>query len=122
MLSSRGAIDGQSQQPNASARSLDATVLDWIPASGSAEARRFPELGKPRLPDGTRARAGSRSPGLGRGSTPRHFAGLRFGGPGADLQFYLDLVVMPLLLRALFGERLTSFRTEIGARVASANG
>ena len=97
-------------------------MLDWIPASGSAEARRFPNWA-------------SRVYRMARERGPEAVArvldevahlGTSLASASEDLEattiFYLDLVVMPLLLRALFGERLTSFRTEIGAQVASANG
>ena len=33
-------------------------------------------------------------------------------------QFFLDLVFMPMIMRALFGEKLKSLRAEIGPHVA----
>jgi AcrR family transcriptional regulator len=109
--------------------SVGVTVLHWALASdivglmrlAIAEARRFPDLASSvqRMARERGAKAVARllaettqSDELGR--LPA-FAPERLV---ATTGFFLDLVLLPLLMRALFGEKLTSLRAEVMPHVA----
>jgi AcrR family transcriptional regulator len=109
--------------------SVGVTVLHWALASdtvglmrlGISEARRFPDLASSvhRMvrERGTEAvarllRQAAQSDELG---TMPAFAPRRLA---ATTRFFLDLVLLPLLLRALFGEKPKLLHTEIGPHVA----
>jgi len=109
--------------------SVGVTVLHWALASdtvglmrlGISEARRFPDLASSvhRMvrERGTEAVArllhqAAQSDELG---TMPAFAPRRLA---ATTRFFLDLVLLPLLLRALFGEKPKLLHTEIGPHVA----
>ena len=108
--------------------SVGVTVLEWILASGTvglmrlaiAEARRFPDLAisvhKMARERGSEAVARllaevAQSDELG--PLPA-FAPERLP---ATTKFFLDLVLLPLLMPALMGEKLTPLRAEIGPHV-----
>jgi AcrR family transcriptional regulator len=109
--------------------SLGITILHWALVSdtvglmrlGIAEARRFPDLASSvhRMlrvrGTGTVARLlgqVAKTDGLG---TVRALARRLLT---TTTRFFLDLVLLPLLLRALFGEKLKPLHREIGAHVA----
>ncbi len=109
--------------------SLGVTVLHWVLASdiiglmrlAIAEARRFPDLASSvhqmARERGTEAvarllREVAESDELG---TLPAFAPERLP---ITTRFFLDLVLLPLLMRALYGEKLQSLHTEIGPHVA----
>jgi AcrR family transcriptional regulator len=110
--------------------SVGATVLHWALAGdsvglmrlGIAEARRFPDLASSvhrmvrERGTGAVARLLSQvaqSDELGRlpAFAPRRLE--------ETTRFFLDLVLLPLILRALFGEKPKPLHTEIGPHVAS---
>ncbi len=91
-------------------------------AAGDCGGAPVSRSGEQRLPDGARARSGSLWRGFWRetaqsdelGSLPA-FAPERLA---TTTRFFLDLVVLPLVLRALFGEKLKQLRAEIDPHVA----
>jgi AcrR family transcriptional regulator len=109
--------------------SVGATVLHWALAGDTvglmrlaiAEARRFPDLasGVYRMAPERGAEAVSRllsevaqSDGLG---TLSAFSSERLA---TTTRFFQDLVLMPLIMRALFGEKLDALRAKIEPHVA----
>src|ERR1700730_9228675 len=92
---------------------------------GISEARRFPELAisvhrmaRQRGEDTIRRVLGEVAQSDGRDALP----GFRPEQLAATTHFFVDLVVMPLVLRALFGEKRKSLQAEIEAHVARSVG
>jgi hypothetical protein len=101
-------------------RALAADTVGLMRA-GISEARRFPELAnsvhrmaRQRGEEIVGRVLGEVAQSDGLGSLPA-FAPARLT---TTTQFFLDLVVMPMIMRALFGEKLKSLRAEIGPHVA----
>jgi AcrR family transcriptional regulator len=109
--------------------SVGAAVLHWalngdtvdLMRAGVAEARRFPDLASNiHLTARDRGREivarflaeVAQSDALG--ALPA-FAPERLA---ATAQFFMDLILLPMMMRALFGEKLKSLRAEIGLHVA----
>jgi AcrR family transcriptional regulator len=109
--------------------SLGTTILHWALVSdtvglmrlGIAEARRFPELASSvhrmlrERGTGAVARLLGQVAHSDRLGTLPAFAPRRIT---TTTRFFLDLILLPLLLRALFGEQLKPLHREIGAHVA----
>jgi AcrR family transcriptional regulator len=108
---------------------LGATMLEWALAGDTidlmrvaiSEAQRFPDLAS--SVHGMARRCGEDSVGRllsdaaqsdGLGTLPA-FAPDRLA---TTTQFFMDLVFKPMIMRALFGEKLKSLRAEIGPHVA----
>ena len=108
---------------------LGATLLEWALAGdtvdlmrvGISEAHRFPDLAN--SVHGMARRCGEDTVGRllsdvaqsdGLGGLPA-FAPERLA---ATTQFFMDLVFKPMIMRALFGEKLKALRAEIGPHVA----
>jgi AcrR family transcriptional regulator len=106
------------------------TLLDWaltgdtvdLMRVGISEARRFPDLASG--VQGMARQCGEGAVGQllndmaqsdGLGTLPA-FAPERLA---TTAQFFMDLVFKPMILRALFGEKLETLRTQIAAHVAS---
>jgi hypothetical protein len=88
---------------------------------GISEARRFPELAtsvhrmaRQRGEDTIRRVLGEVAQSDERDALPA----FRPEQLAATTNFFIDLVVMPMVLRALFGERRKSLQAEIGPHVA----
>jgi AcrR family transcriptional regulator len=86
-----------------------------------AEARRFPDLassvhrmGRER---GTKAAAQLLSE-LAQSEEMRALSAFAMDRRPATAQYFVELILLPMLMRALFGEDLTALRTEIGRHVA----
>jgi hypothetical protein len=101
-------------------RALAADTVGLMSA-GISEARRFPELAnsvhrmaRQRGEEIVGRVLGEVAQSDGLGSLPA-FAPERLS---TTTQFFLDLVFMPMIMRALFGEKLKSLRAEIGPHVA----
>jgi AcrR family transcriptional regulator len=101
-------------------RALAADTVGLMRA-GISEARRFPELAnsvhrmaRQRGEEIVGRVLGEVAQSDGLGSLPA-FAPERLS---TTTQFFLDLVFMPMIMRALFGEKLKSLRAEIGPHVA----
>jgi AcrR family transcriptional regulator len=109
---------------------LGATLLKWALAGdtvdlmrvGISEARRFPDLANGvqgmarQCGEGAVGRLLSdiaQSDGLG---TLPAFAPERLA---TTAQLFMDLVFKPMIMRALFGEKLETLRTQVGAHVAN---
>jgi len=108
---------------------LGATLLEWALAGdtvdlmrvGISEANRFPDLAN--SVHGMARRCGEDTVGRllsdvaqsdGLGTLPA-FAPERLA---TTTQFFMDLVFKPMIMRALFGEKLKALRAEIGPHVA----
>jgi AcrR family transcriptional regulator len=106
-----------------------ATLLHWVLVNdtidmcrmGISEARRFPELAtsvhrmaRQRGEDTIRRVLGEVAQADERDALPA----FRPEQLAATTNFFIDLVVMPMVLRALFGERRKSLQAEIGPHVA----
>jgi AcrR family transcriptional regulator len=83
-----------------------------------AEARRFPDLA-----DSVRLMAHERGAGavaqlLGELAEPDKLPAFAADRRAATAGNFLDLILLPMLMRALFGERLTVLRAEIAPHVA----
>jgi AcrR family transcriptional regulator len=108
---------------------LGTNLLHWALAGdtvdlmrvGISEAHRFPDLAN--SVHGMARRCGEETVGRllsdvaqsdGRGTLPA-FAPQRLA---TTTQFFMDLVFKPMIMRALFGEKLNPLRTEIKAHVA----
>lgn len=109
--------------------SVGVAVLQWILAGGTvglmrlaiAEARRFPDLAISvhRMARERGSEAIARL--LGEVAQSVEFGPLPAFAPehlAVTTTFFLDLVLLPLLLRALMGEKLTPLRAEIASHVA----
>jgi AcrR family transcriptional regulator len=88
---------------------------------GISEARRFPELAisvhrmaRQRSEDTIRRVLGEVAQSDGRDALPA----FRPEQLAATTHFFVDLVVMPMVLRALFGEKRKSLQAEVGSHVA----
>jgi len=109
--------------------SVGVTVLHWALASdtvslmrlGVAEARRFPNLAS-RVHQMVRERGtGAVARLLGQVAQSAELGTLPAFAPrrlATTTRFFLDVVLLPLLLRALFGEKPKLLHTEIGPHVA----
>jgi len=109
--------------------SVGVTVLHWALVSdtvglmrlGIAEARRFPDLAS-RVHRMVRERGtGAVARLLGQVAQSDELGTLPAFAPrrlATTTRFFLDLVLLPLLLRALFGEKPKPLHTEIGPHVA----
>jgi AcrR family transcriptional regulator len=101
-------------------RALISDTIDMMRV-GISEARRFPELAisvqrmaRQRSEDTIRRILGEVTQSDGRDALPAF-------GPDqlvATTHFFVDLVMMPLVLRALFGEKRKSLQAEVGPHVA----
>jgi AcrR family transcriptional regulator len=101
-------------------RALVRNTVDLMRA-GISEARRFPDLANS-VHRMARQR-GEETVGriLGEVAQADGFNSLRVFAPdrlATTTHFFVDLVFMPMIMRALFGERLKSLRAEIGPHVA----
>jgi AcrR family transcriptional regulator len=110
---------------------VGATVLHWALAGDTvglmrlavAEARRFPDLasGVHRMARERGAEAVSRL--LGEVAQSDQLGTLSAFAPerlATTTRFFQDLVLIPMIMRALFGEKLDALRAEIGPHVARA--
>jgi AcrR family transcriptional regulator len=96
---------------------LMAEIVGLIRAA-IAEARRFPDLA-----DSVRLMAHERGAGavaqlLGELAEPDKLPAFAADRRAATAGNFLDLILLPMLMRALFGERLTALRAEIAPHVA----
>jgi len=109
--------------------SVGAILLQWVLVSDTvglmrlaiAEARRFPDLASSvqRMARERGAKAVARL--LAEATQSDELGRLPAFAPErlvTTTEFFLDLVLLPLLMRALFGEKLTSLRAEIMPHVA----
>jgi AcrR family transcriptional regulator len=108
---------------------LGATLLDWALAGNTvglmrvsiSEAHRFPDLARRvhgmarKYGEETVARLLSEAAQSDELGTLPAFAPERLA---TTTQLFMDLVFKPLIMRALFGEKLVALRAEIGAHVA----
>jgi hypothetical protein len=108
---------------------LGVALLDWALAGhtvdlmrvGISEARRFPDLAN--SVHGMARRCGEDTVGrlLREAAQSDGLAGLPAFAPerlAMTTQFFMDLVFKPLIMQALFGEKLKSLRAEIRPHVA----
>jgi AcrR family transcriptional regulator len=109
--------------------SVAATVLQWILVSDAISLMRVAIAEAPRFPD-----LASSVYGMGRERGAQAVARLLAEAAQSDelgtlpafapervkttTRFFQDLVLLPLVMRALFGEKLKQLRTEIGPHVA----
>jgi AcrR family transcriptional regulator len=109
--------------------SVGVTVLHWALASdtvslmrlGIAEARRFPDLASSVHRMVRERGTGAVARLLGQVAQSAELGTLPAFAPrqlATTTRFFLDLVLLPLLLRALFGEKPKPLHTEIGPHVA----
>jgi len=109
---------------------LGTTILEWaltgdtidLMRVGISEAKGFPDLADSvhgmarRCGEETVARLLSEAAQSGGLGTLRGFAPAQIV---TTTQFFMDLIFKPMIIRALFGEKLKSLRVEIGFHVAS---
>jgi len=109
-------------------KSVAVTALEWILVSDTirlmqiaiAEASRFPHLASSVFGMGRERAAQAVARLLEEAAKSDELGTLPAFAPKrvtTTTQFFLDLVVRPLLLRALFGEKLKQLRAEIGPHV-----
>jgi AcrR family transcriptional regulator len=109
--------------------SLGVTLLHWILVSdtvglmraGIAGAQRFPELASSVHQMACERGAGAVARLLGEVAQSGELGALPAFAPerlAATTRFFLDLVFLPLMIRALFGEKLELLRAEIEPHVA----
>jgi AcrR family transcriptional regulator len=109
--------------------SVGANVLDWaltgdtvdLMRAGISEARRFPDLASKvhRMAKDRAEEALTRL--FSEVAQSDALDALPAFGPdrlATTTQFFMNLVIMPLILRALFGAKLTTLRAEVGPLVA----
>src|SRR6478752_3497019 len=108
--------------------SVAVTVLRWILVSDSirlmriaiAEASRFPDLASSVFGMGRERAAQAVARLLAEAAQSDELGTLQAFAPErltSTTQFFQDLVLLPLVLRALFGEKLKQLRAEIGPHV-----
>ena len=108
---------------------LGTTLLEWALAGdtidlmrvGISEANRFPDLAD--SVHGMARRCGEETVGhlLSDAAQSGGLGALRAFAPeqiATTTQFFMDLIFKPMMIRALFGEKLKSLRAEIGPHVA----
>ena len=111
--------------------SVGETVLRWVLVGDTiglmrlavAEARRFPDLASSVLRMARERGKEAVAPLLGEVAQSDAFGMLSAFAPerlATTTAFFQDLVLVPMILRALFGERLEALCTEIGPHVARA--
>ena len=104
------------------------TMLEWILVSDSirlmriaiAEASRFPDLATSVFGMGRERAAQAVARLLAEAAQSDELGTLQAFAPErltSTTQFFQDLVLLPLVLRALFGEKLKQLRAEIGPHV-----
>ncbi len=108
--------------------SVGAILLQWVLVSDAvglmrlaiAEARRFPDLASSVRRLARERGAQAVAPLLGEAAQSDELGTMPAFSPerlATTTEFFLDLVLLPLLMRALFGEKLTSLRAEVGPHV-----
>ena len=109
-------------------KSVAVTMLEWILVSDSirlmriaiAEASRFPDLATSVFGMGRERAAQAVARLLAEAAQSDELGTLQAFAPKrltSTTQFFQDLVLLPLVLRALFGEKLKQLRAEIGPHV-----
>jgi AcrR family transcriptional regulator len=109
--------------------SLAIALLDWILAGDRlalmrlavAELRRFPDLGNTVSRTARELSAQVAAQHLGEIAQSDELGALPAFAPehlATTARFFLDLVVVPILLRALFEQKLETLRAEVGPHVA----
>ena len=109
--------------------SVGTTILHWALVSDTvdlmrvsiAESRRFPDLASSVHSMACKRAEEPVARLLGEAAQSDELASLPAFAPerlAATTQFFMDVVFMPMILRALFGEKLDALRAEIGPHVA----